>query len=38
MTGGRIRFVEAMLSVLTPEQRSKFAEHVRHHVDDGDDD
>lgn len=38
MVNGRIHFVEAMLSVLTPEQRSKFAEHVRSHADEGDED
>ncbi len=37
MTKGRIEFVEAVLSVLTPEQRSKFAEHIRQHSDTGED-
>jgi Spy/CpxP family protein refolding chaperone len=37
MAGGRIRMVEAVLSVLTPEQRAKFAEHLRAHGDDDDD-
>ena len=36
MTGGRIKFVETMLAVLTPEQRAKFVEHVRQHADDDD--
>jgi Spy/CpxP family protein refolding chaperone len=38
MAAGRIRFVEAVLSVLTPEQRGKFADHIRQHVDSRDDD
>jgi Spy/CpxP family protein refolding chaperone len=38
MVAGRIRFVESVLSVLTPEQRAKFAEHVRQHAEDGDED
>jgi Spy/CpxP family protein refolding chaperone len=29
MATSRVRFVEAVLSVLTPEQRGKFAEHMR---------
>jgi Spy/CpxP family protein refolding chaperone len=33
MMKARIAFIEAVLSVLTPEQRSKFAEHVRQHGD-----
>jgi Spy/CpxP family protein refolding chaperone len=37
MMKGRIAFVEAVLSVLTPEQRSKFAEHLRQHSDMGED-
>ena len=36
MANGRIRFVEAVLTVLTPEQRAKFAEHVKQHADDED--
>jgi Spy/CpxP family protein refolding chaperone len=36
MVGGKIRMVEAVLSVLTPEQRAKFAEHLRAHGDDDD--
>jgi Spy/CpxP family protein refolding chaperone len=36
MATSKIRFVEAVLSVLTPEQRAKFAEHIRQHA--GDDD
>jgi Spy/CpxP family protein refolding chaperone len=36
MAGGKIRMVEAVLTVLTPEQRAKFAEHVRTHGDDDD--
>jgi Spy/CpxP family protein refolding chaperone len=31
MTKHGVDFIEAVLSVLTPEQRSKFAEHVRQH-------
>jgi Spy/CpxP family protein refolding chaperone len=38
MTSGRIHFVEAVLTVLTPEQRSKFADHIRQHGDEADDD
>jgi Spy/CpxP family protein refolding chaperone len=37
MTGGKIHMVEAVLSVLTPEQRAKFAEHLRSHGDDDED-
>ena len=37
MVGGKIRMVEAVLSVLTPEQRAKFAEHLRTHGGDDDD-
>ena len=37
MTKGRIDFVEAILSVLTPEQRSKFAEHLRQHSENDED-
>ena len=37
MMKARIAFVEAVLSVLTPEQRSKFAEHIRQHGDAGED-
>jgi Spy/CpxP family protein refolding chaperone len=33
---GRVRFVEAVLSVLTPEQRGKFAEHLRQHAEESD--
>ena len=29
MVKGRVEFVEAVLSVLTPEQRAKFAEHIK---------
>ena len=36
MTSGKIHMVEAVLSVLTPEQRSKFAEHIRNHQEEGD--
>jgi Spy/CpxP family protein refolding chaperone len=35
MAKHRIAFVEAVLSVLTPEQRSKFAEQVRAHAEGG---
>lgn len=35
MAKHRIAFVEAVLSVLTPDQRSKFAEHVRAHSEGG---
>jgi Spy/CpxP family protein refolding chaperone len=35
MAKNRIAFVEAVLSVLTPEQRTKFAEHVRTHAEGG---
>ncbi len=34
MTDMQIRFIEAILSVITPEQRAKFAEHIRQHADD----
>jgi Spy/CpxP family protein refolding chaperone len=34
MAKHRIAFVEAVLSVLTPEQRAKFADHVRSHAED----
>lgn len=37
MTKNRIQFVEAVLSVLTPEQRAKFAEHVKQHSEPGED-
>jgi Spy/CpxP family protein refolding chaperone len=37
MTKNRIQFVEAVLSVLTPEQRTKFAEHVKQHSEPGED-
>jgi Spy/CpxP family protein refolding chaperone len=30
----RIEFVQTVLGVLTPEQRPKFAEHIRAHADD----
>lgn len=33
MATGQVRFVEAVLTVVTPEQRGKFAEHVRHHAE-----
>jgi Spy/CpxP family protein refolding chaperone len=33
MATGRIRFVETVLSVLTPEQRGKFADHIRQQAD-----
>jgi Spy/CpxP family protein refolding chaperone len=33
MTDMQIRFIEAVLSVITPEQRAKFAEHVRQQAD-----
>jgi len=33
MTDMQIRFIEAVLSVITPEQRAKFAEHLRQHAD-----
>jgi Spy/CpxP family protein refolding chaperone len=36
MATSKIRFVEAVLSVLTPEQRAKFAEHIRQHASDDD--
>ena len=36
MVNGRIKFIETMLAVLTPEQRAKFAEHVKQHADDDD--
>jgi Spy/CpxP family protein refolding chaperone len=35
MAKHRIAFVEAVLSVLTPEQRAKFAEHLRTHAEGG---
>jgi Spy/CpxP family protein refolding chaperone len=35
MAKNRIAFVEAVLAVLTPEQRAKFAEHVRSHAEGG---
>lgn len=35
MAKHRIQFVETVLAVLTPEQRAKFAEHVREHAQDG---
>jgi len=34
MTDGKTLFIETVLSVLTPEQRAKFAEHIRQHADD----
>lgn len=37
MTKHRVQFVEAVLSVLTPEQRTKFAAHVRQHSEPGED-
>ncbi len=37
MAEGKIHMVEAVLSVLTPEQRTKFAEHLRTHADDDED-
>jgi Spy/CpxP family protein refolding chaperone len=36
MAKGRVEFVQTVLSVLTPEQRAKFAEHVRTHAGDPD--
>jgi Spy/CpxP family protein refolding chaperone len=36
MANGKLHFVEAVLSVLTPEQRAKFAEHVKQHANDED--
>jgi len=36
MTDAKIAFIEAVLSVLTPEQRAKFAEHIRQHADEED--
>jgi Spy/CpxP family protein refolding chaperone len=36
MVTGRIKFVEAVLAILTPEQRAKFADHVKQHADDDD--
>jgi Spy/CpxP family protein refolding chaperone len=35
MAKNRIQMVETVLAVLTPEQRAKFAEHVRSHAEDG---
>jgi len=35
MAKNRIQFVEAVLAVLTPEQRAKFAEHIRSHAEEG---
>ena len=32
MATERVKFVELVLSVLTPEQRPKFAEHLREHM------
>jgi hypothetical protein len=36
MAKSRVDFVQTVLGVLTPEQRAKFAEHVRAHAGDPD--
>jgi Spy/CpxP family protein refolding chaperone len=36
MAASRVKFAELVLSVLTPEQRTKFAAHIRDHVEDPD--
>jgi len=38
MASQRVSFAEAVLSVLTPDQRAKFAAHLREHAADGNDD
>jgi Spy/CpxP family protein refolding chaperone len=35
MAKNRVQFVEAVLAVVTPEQRAKFAEHIRSHAEGG---
>jgi len=38
MAEGRVKMAEGVMSVLTPEQRTKFAEHIRAHAEEHDDD
>jgi Spy/CpxP family protein refolding chaperone len=35
MAHGRIQMAETVLAILTPEQRAKFAEHIRAHAEEG---